>query len=328
MKRLFAALLALSMILSLTLLSSCSGGKAKMGLGIVSAVTSLDADGDSDGKVDTAYTFAAVLLDAKGKIQNVKIDAIDVSVSFDSKGAVSTAEEFKTKNELGSDYGMVAYGKATKEWFEQADVFAEACKGKTLDEVKGLAAANGEAGEALVKAGCTINVADFVKAVEKAVAGAKESTASVKSELSIGVVAKQSSRKDATEEGSGVAEITTNVSAVAKNGDKVAASLIECVVSNSGIDEKGAVTGTKETYKYELGKEYKMSEFGQDANGDGTVKEYFEQIDALTSAMNGKTASEIEALAVSGGYGNSDVQASGCTINIGDLISATVKAAK
>ncbi len=328
MKKLFAVLLAVSMILSMALLTSCSGGKAKMGLGIVSAISKLDADGDSEGKIDTAYTFAAVLVDAKGKILNVEIDAIDVTASFDSKGKVNTSEAFATKNEKGKDYGMVAYGGAAKEWFEQADAFAGACKGKTLDDVKSLAAADGKAGEELVKAGCTINVADFVKAVEKAVGGAKESGASSKSELSIGVVSKQSSRKDASDEGLGVAEITTNIVAVAKNGDKVAASLMECVVLNNSINEDGTVSGSKETFKYELGAEYGMKAHGQDLNGDGTVKEYSEQIDVLTAAMAGKTASEIEALAVSSGYGNDDVQASGCTINIGELVAAALKAVK
>jgi hypothetical protein len=328
MKRLFAVLLAVSMILSMAVLSSCGGKNVKMGLGVVSTITKLDADGDSDGKVDTAYTFAAVLVDAKGKILNVKIDAIDVSVGFDSDGKIKTAENFNTKNEKGKDYGMVAYGGATKEWFEQADAFAAACKGKTLDEVKALAASDGKAGDELVKAGCTINVADFVKATEKAVKGAKDSEASAKSELSIGVVSNQSSKKDASDEGLGVAEITTNVVAVAKNGDKVAASLMECAVVNSGINEDGTVSGTKETLKYELGSDYNMASYGQDLNGDGTVKEYNEQIDVLTAAMAGKTASEIEAIAASNGYGNEDVQKAGCTINIGDLVAATLKAVK
>lgn len=328
MKRLFAVLLAVAMILSTAVLTSCSGKNAKMGLGIVSAVTSLDADGDSKGKVDTAYTFAAVLVDAKGKIAQVKIDAIDVSVSFDSNGVVDTAESFATKNEQGSDYGMVAYGGATKEWYEQAEAFAETCKGKTLDDVKALAATDGAAGDELVKAGCTINVADFVKAVEKAVNGAKDTEATTNSELSVGVVAKQSSRKDASDEGLGVAEVTTNVAAVAKNGEKVAAALMECAVINNSINEDGTVSGSKETFKYASGADYNMASFGTDANGDGTVKEYFEQVDVLTSAIAGKTASEIEALCLSGGYGSADVQTAGCTINIADLISATLKAVR
>ena len=62
---------------------------------------------------------------------------------------------------------MVAYGGATKEWFEQADAFDAACVGKTTAEIAGLAADDGKGNADLQAAGCTITVTGFVKAATK-----------------------------------------------------------------------------------------------------------------------------------------------------------------
>ena len=87
--------------------------------------------------------------------------------------------------------------------------------------------------------------------------------------------------------------------------------------------EKGAAIGTKK----DAGANYGMAQYGQDLNGDGTVKEWFEQADAFNAACIGKTASELSALAVETGYGATDLQTAGCTIHIGDMVKAAVKAA-
>ena len=56
------------------------------------------------------------------------------TVKFTADGKAVASAEFKTKYELGKDYNMVAYGGATKEWFEQADAFETVVAGKTLTE--------------------------------------------------------------------------------------------------------------------------------------------------------------------------------------------------
>ena len=71
-----------------------------------------------------------------------------------------------------------------------------------------------------------------------------------------------------------------------------------------------------------------MASYGKDLNGDGTVKEWFEQAAAFDAACKGKTAAEISALAVETGYGVEDLQTAGCTINVSNMIKAAVKAAK
>ena len=62
---------------------------------------------------------------------------------------------------------MVAWGGAEKEWFEQADIFASLCIGKTAAEVVALAAGEGYGVDAVKTAGCTILVDGFTKAADK-----------------------------------------------------------------------------------------------------------------------------------------------------------------
>ena len=66
-----------------------------------------------------------------------------------------------------------------------------------------------------------------------------------------------------------------------------------------------------------------MSAYGTDLNGDGTVKEWFEQAAAFDAACIGKTAAEIASLMADNNYGVADLQSAGCTI----LVTGFVKAA-
>jgi ABC-type branched-subunit amino acid transport system ATPase component len=68
-----------------------------------------------------------------------------------------------------------------------------------------------------------------------------------------------------------------------------------------------------------------MSQWGADLNGDGTVKEWYEQADAFNAATIGKTAGEITSLLGDNGYGNADLQTAGCTIAVSALVKAAAK---
>ena len=69
------------------------------------------------------------------------IDAVQAKVNFDTTGTITTdlTAPVQTKNELGENYGMVAWGGAIAEWNEQAASFAAYVTGKTADEVAGIA---------------------------------------------------------------------------------------------------------------------------------------------------------------------------------------------
>ena len=69
------------------------------------------------------------------------IDSVQAKIEFDGNGQITTdlSAAFKSKNQLGADYGMVAWGGAIAEWNEQAASFARYVTGKTAAEVADIA---------------------------------------------------------------------------------------------------------------------------------------------------------------------------------------------
>ncbi len=332
MKIVFSAVLALLMLLSVISLAGC--GKAetlKFGMGIYSYTEeATNADGDTNGEGEAIHTAAAVLLNADGKIVKCVIDTADITVAYTSEGKAVASEEFKTKYELGSDYGMVAYGGAAKEWYEQVDAFVSVVEGKTIDEVKALVADGGKGTEDVITAGCTIGITDFISALENAVKNATDSDATADDTLKLGVVS-AAETKDATEEADGSNEVSTTVVAAVLKDSKVVASSTDVVSAEFTFNAKGESTVAESgalTTKKQAGANYGMASYGTDLNGDGTVKEWNEQAAAFDEALKGKTADEISALAVDTGYGVESLQTAGCTINVNDMVKAAVKAAK
>ncbi len=146
-------------------------------LGVVSVQTGAKtAGGDVSGANEADTTIAAAAVNKDGKVNAMVIDAVAAVVKFDATGktANQTGEEITSKGDAGEKYGMAAYGNdrngdgVVKEWNEQAKVFANACLNKNAAEISALAAENGYAVADVQTAGCTVNVADFVKAAVKA----------------------------------------------------------------------------------------------------------------------------------------------------------------
>ncbi len=337
MKRILSAILILMMLVSLVALSGCGKKKAgplKMGLGVSASYgDSTNADGETNGKTAVTVTAAAVLLDADGKIVVAAVDELGADLVYTSEGKAVAADVLKTKGELGTDYGMAAYGTdlnkdgVVKEWNEQLAVFLDAVKGKTLDEVKALVA-DGYANADIQTAGCTMAVVPYVAALEKAVANAAESAADAEAALKIGVVAAQSTN-DFSEEKVGTAEVEVTVNAAAVKDGKVAAALTDCVAASVEFDAKGVATSDVKAAlktKKEKGADYGMAAYGADLNKDNVVKEWYEQAAAFDAALAGKNATEIAAL-VNNGYGVESLQTAGCTIAVSDMVQAAVKAA-
>ena len=147
-------------------------GALKTGLAIVAGVgdsKSATADEAGEGKYDV--TMVAVLVDDNGVIQDCVIDGVATAVQFDAKGALvtDTAVAPQTKNELGENYGMVAYGGAIAEWDAQAAAFASYITGKTAAEVAGIAVNEKTAPtDADLTASVTIKIGGFQNLVAKA----------------------------------------------------------------------------------------------------------------------------------------------------------------
>lgn len=333
MKKVLSIILAVLMAFTLVAFVGCSTEEnLKLGLGVYSAYgNGKNADGETNGSASVATTAAVLLLDKDGKIVKCQIDTADSAVAYTSAGELVASSAYKTKGELGDGYGMVAYGGAAKEWDEQVAALCKVVEGKTLNEVKGMIVNGYKGNEEVINAGCTIGISDFILAIEKAFANAEDSTATAKDTLSLAFVTKQEKGKNATAEADGSCDVVSYICATAVDADgKVTAIKSDVTSANFKFNVKGefktdATAALKS--KRELGESYGMSAYGQDLNGDGTVKEWFEQADVLDDACIGKTATDIAKLAVNG-YGDEAIQAAGCTIAISDMVAVAVKAAE
>ena len=111
----------------------------------------------------------AVALTMKdGVITSCYLDSLQAALTVAEDGTV-TAGNTLTKNELGFDYGMVAYQASTMEWFEQAEGFAAYVTGKTPAEVSGIAVNESTyPTDADLTASCTIAIGGFQALIAKA----------------------------------------------------------------------------------------------------------------------------------------------------------------
>ncbi len=323
----FLSFLVVSLILlgTISLIGCGKAKELKLGLGVYSYYEKItNADGDTNGKAQLVTTAAAVLLDDESKIVDCVIDCADSTVDFTSAGKAVAKSDFKTKGEQGASYGMVAYGGSAKEWFEQVDAFEALCKGKTLSEVKALVAEGNKGNSDVINAGCTIMIADFVTAIEKAVNAAAASKATAEHTLDLGIVTAQSG-SDAGEDKSGYTQLDVSITAATRDAaGKITAAVSDGVQTKVSFDEKGVSStdkGAKVSSKRELGTNYGMVAYG------GAAKEWFEQADAFDAACIGKSAGELAGLE-SGGYGIDSLKTAGCTIAISDMVKAAAKAAQ
>ncbi len=300
-----------------------SAATLKFGSGVyVTAPATTDATEDKDGSGKVDITFAAVTVDADGKIVACALDTASNTVNFTADGKAVANEEFKTKYELGKDYNMVAYGGAVKEWFEQTDAFEALVAGKTLDEVKALVAEGDKGTDEVIKAGCTIMIAEFVGAIEKAYNAAAESEVTAADTLKVTAATEQTCT-DATEDKDGSNKVSTTVFAAAVNADgKVVACASDCVEVAFTFTTAGA--STLDTTKEVVSKKAQGKDYGMVAYG-GAEKEWFEQAAAFDSACVGKTAKEIAGFVAEDGKAVADIQSAGCTIFVTGFVKAASK---
>ena len=321
MKKFLALALCVLMVVP-ALLTGCGNASVKFGAGVYTstpATTDATEGAEGTGKIDV--TVAAVTVDADGKIVACQLDTASNTVKFTADGKALGSADFRTKYEQGASYGMVAYGGAVKEWFEQADAFEAVVAGKTLDEVKALVAEGDKGTDEVISAGCTIAINEFVAAIEKAYNAAK---AEVSADAALKVnIATEQTPVDVTEERDGSIKVAVNIfaSAVDDKGT-VLACTSDCVEVSFTFTAAGV--STLDTAKAVVSKREQGTNYGMVAHG-GATKEWFEQADAFDAACIGKTASDIAALKAEDGKGTADLQAAGCTIDISGFIKAATK---
>lgn len=240
MKKIVSLLLLVTMVLTLLALTSC-GSEFRLGLGVeYSATAPTDAEAATDdtaakaGATTATYTVCALTIDKNGKITACTFDAFDAKLEYTATGENVVLKSLKTKREQGTDYGMVAYGGAKLEWFEQADALAKTLIGKGKADIASLVTADGKGSTEVTTAGCTITVSDFIKAAEKAYAAAEKATATSAEGVTLSVKSEQSG-KAATDSENGNVTVSTAFEAVC--GEEKAKASFEATVT---FDKNGA----------------------------------------------------------------------------------------
>ena len=338
MKKIIAIMLA---ALSLLSLAACGAKEAdyKLGMGVELSTASSK---ENNAQVDA--TVAAVILDANGKIVQCRIDVAQNKMDV-TGGAVDTAKTFETKMELGSRYGMAGIidnngDGVMKEWNEQANAFEAYVVGKTAAEVKAIQTqeANGHliaVDEALLKAGCSMQITDFITAVAKACEDKHAVSFKAGEGFKLGVAAKSTAAEStpATAEGNGSVKMYSDFGAAVVGADgKILAALNDATQPKIAIDTNGAIveaafSGTKR----ELGSAYGM-EGKVDNDGNGVMKEWDAQSAAFSAFCAGKTAAEVAGLQTQEAGGHliavdTALLEAGCSMQITGMQTAIAQAA-
>ena len=290
MKKIVAFLLLACMMLSLAACGS-SGTEYKLGMGV-----SLSTDSSKDNQAQVDATVATVVTDKDGKIVLCRLDVAQSKMDV-TGGAVEADKTFKTKMELGDDYGMVAYGNAIAEWYDQAKAFESYVVGKTAAEVEGIETVVNDTGhnvatdEALL-AGCTMDITAFKAAVVKACNDEKGTTFTGK-DFTLGVAA-ITEAADSTPVGEKDAQVkmyTEYGAAVVDKDGKILAALTDATQPVITADKDGKITdATFKGTKRELGADYGMVAYGN------AIAEWDAQAKAFADYTVGKTASEVAGL--------------------------------
>ena len=358
MKRIFALVLCIVMALSVVACgtdpveTTPNAGNTetpaekeyKLGMGIVVSTGS-----SKTGNAQVDATVATVVTDADGKIVLCRIDVAQNKMNV-ADGAVDTAKTFETKMELGDRYGMA--GKVDndgngvmKEWYEQTKAFEAYVVGKTGAEVKAmqtqlLGGHHVTVDQALLDAGCSMQITDFRDAVAKACEDAQGMTFKTAATFTLGVAAKTTAEEStaATAEADGSVKMYSDFAASVVVDGKIIAALNDAIQPQIAINAAGEIGEvTYKGTKRELKEGYNMAAFGQsmDWNGDGKVLEWYLQSEAFSKHVVGMTAAEVEAMATKvvegAGYvisADDALLAAGCTIQITAIKAVVAQSVK
>lgn len=296
-------------------------------------------------------TIATVILDENGVIVAAKIDAVQ------NKYYIADTIVFSnllTKKELGNDYHMHDWGAGqdrngdgiVKEWFEQAEAFEAWCVGKTIAEVAAMETqtqADGyviPADEALLAAGCTIQITDFIEAVVKAGNDEQATTFTTAGKIVLGLGVNSFDDGSNGDDFEATVKMNIEFAAAATVDGVIVASLNDAIQPQVKVEDGSVIStsvgkgeGVLKT-KRELKEDYKMAAYGQnlDRNGDGKVLEWYLQSAAFSAHVVGMTAEEVYNLATqtqADGYvipADEALLAAGCTIQITGFRDVVVEA--
>ena len=292
----------------------------------INVSNSNSAGGAEDGNARYDVTFAAVTVGEDGVIDSCKIDALSTNVKIDSRGDIVSdlSGPILTKNELGYDYGMAAYGGAIAEWYEQVEALCDYAVGKTVEELKnGAIDESGYAADADLAASATIYLADYVWAIESAVLNAEHHGAMAGDELALVTTNSMDCRTATAAGGEGWVVLETDFAAVTSRDGVITSCVIDAFQAWVAFDMTGTITTDLSApilTKNELGYAYGMA-YG------GAIAEWYEQVDSFCAYVTGKTADEVAGIAVNESTVPAEADlASSVTIAIGGFQELIAKA--
>ena len=352
MKRILAIALCLVMALAIVACGNANNTETpateaeyKLGMGVV-----VDMNSSATGNAQVDATVAAVVTDADGKIVACRIDVAQNKMDV-TGGAVDTAKTFQTKMELGDNYNMAKYGQSmdwngdgvVKEWYDQAKAFEAYVVGKTVAEVEAIQTQVVEgagyviaADEALLTAGCTIQITDFITAVAKACKDEQGMSFKTNATFTLGVAANttvDAATVAATAEADGTVAMYSDMACAVVADGKVIATLNDAIQPKITISAAGEIVETSfKGTKRELKEGYNMAKFGAPNVEGGTVLEWYVQSAAFSNYVLGKTATEIdnmETKVVNNHYISVEegLLSAGCTMQITGICDVVAKSA-
>ena len=142
-------------------------------LAVIPSVSGNAADAENAGLSQLDVNAVALTL-RDGVITSAQIDSVQGKVNFDASGVITGGIDgvFATKNLLGEQYGMVAWGGAIAEWNVQAASFCTYITGKTPDEVASIAVdETTKPTDADLSTSVTVKIGGFQALIAKAASG-------------------------------------------------------------------------------------------------------------------------------------------------------------
>ena len=329
MKKIFA--LILTILLTISMLAGCTGttvvignctcpadhgqssgdsqsqddtnaavGAVKTGLSVTTKISdSTSATAEAAGEAKYDITLAAVLVDENGVILSCTIDSVPATVKFDATGSITSdpAMAVPTKNEMGADYGMVAWGGAKAEWDAQVAAVSKYAVGKTVEQLKNgdIDMVTGKAKDGTdLASSATIYLAGYVYAIEAAVNNAQNLGAQAGDELVLTTMNTVKSSANATADNSGTAQLDCDIVALTQKDGIITSCYIDSVQAKIAFDATGKITtdlSAAVKTKNELGENYGMVAWG------GAKAEWNAQAAAYAAYVTGKTAQEVAGIA-------------------------------
>ena len=329
MRKFVSLLLVLVLVLSFTTISAYAEQTAglKLGLDVTTTIANSNDASDTDGNAQVDTTVVAVLVDAQGKIVDINIDDAQTKMPFTASGKLGSnfPATSQSKLEVGNDYGMKPASPIGKEWFEQIEALRVYVIGKTATEISGIALdSSTHPTDADLTAGCTMAIGNYITGIVAAIEKAVPVDAAATDLVGLGLVTTTSASMDAADGTGGLAQAdTTCVAVTVSDAGVVTATLIDSTQGKVAFTNAGKITSdlsVRTATRQELGDAYGMKAISP------IGKEWYEQVNAFAAYVTGKTAAQIDGIALDASTRPTDADlTASVTITAGDLKDAVLK---